>query len=277
MKGRGFFQVVTVVLGTALGASAQEVDPIHDPRALPSSAEDCSFQADRDGYLTRQLRTRREVFDRAGKFGRQAGGGLTISPSELPRRNFIDVEIFDRLGVANIPSARLSSDAEFVRRIHLDLTGRLPSSEDVRNFLSDNRENKRDLLIDSLLYSPAFVSKWTVWLGELMQNAQTLPNVTRNMVARNTYFDWMKYSLIDQKSLKQMAYEALSAGGNTYLIENGPANFTLNGRSSTGPGQDTYDWMLYNATSKFLGVGHYDCLLCHDGRRHLDDLSLWGR
>jgi hypothetical protein len=97
------------------------------------------------------------------------------------------------------------------------------------------------------------------------------------MVARNTYFDWIKYSIADQKPLNQMAHEALAASGNTFQTENGAANFTLNGRAVMGPAQDTYDWMLYNATSKFLGVGHYDCLLCHDGRRHLDDLSVWGK
>jgi hypothetical protein len=74
-----------------------------------------------------------------------------------------------------------------------------------------------------------------------------------------------------------MTWEALTTSGNIFYRENGAANFSLNGRTVMGPAQDTYDWMLYQATSKFLGLSHYDCLLCHDGRRHLDDLSLWAK
>ncbi|MEJ7607072.1 MAG: DUF1553 domain-containing protein [Bryobacteraceae bacterium] len=45
--------------------------------------------------------------------------------------------------------------------------------------------------------------------------------------------------------------------------------------AAMGPVQDTYDLMLYRAATSFLGVAHYDCLLCHNGRGHLDQLSLW--
>jgi hypothetical protein len=269
--------ILALAAALALTPAAVVAQEGHD-----SSGENCSFRVDAEGYLTRQLRVRRDVFHRAGQFGKpggraEAGGALTVPASEIPRRGFIDVEIFDRLDAAGVPSARLSSDTEFVRRIHLDLTGRLPSVDTVRAFLEDPSEDKRRALIDRLANTPEFVYKWSVWMGELLQNAQTQSNITREAAARNTYFDWIKYSLNDGKSLKQMAYEALSTSGNTFLRENGAANFSLTGRSPTGPAQDTYDWMLYNATSKFLGVGHYDCLLCHDGRRHLDDLSLWGK
>ena len=50
----------------------------------------------------------------------------------LPTRNFIDEQIFGKMERERIPHAPLASDYEFLRRVTLDLTGRIPSSEDVR-------------------------------------------------------------------------------------------------------------------------------------------------
>lgn len=43
-----------------------------------------------------------------------------------------------------------------------------------------------------------------------------------------------------------------------------------------GPIQDTFDATLVRTAGAFLSMAHYDCLLCHDGRGHLDQISLWG-
>ena len=58
------------------------------------------------------------------------------------------VEKLSKLGV--IPS-EVSDDATFLRRIYLDLTGTLPTPQEVRDFHSDHRRNKRELVIDKLL------------------------------------------------------------------------------------------------------------------------------
>ena len=52
-----------------------------------------------------------------------------------------------------IPYAALSSDTEFFRRIHLDLTGRIPDSEEVRRFVASEDPEKRDKLIEKLIGS----------------------------------------------------------------------------------------------------------------------------
>jgi hypothetical protein len=81
----------------------------------------------------------------------------------------------------------------------------------------------------------------------------------------------------ERKSLKDIAYDCVNGGGSNYLMESGHANFPLVASTPMGPIQDTYDTMLSRAVSTFLGLGYYDCLLCHNGRGHLDQLSLWGR
>ena len=245
-----------------------------------SGGVNCTFSADPDLFLNAQVRAVEEAHERTLKFGRafaRTARGNAVAPGEIPRRSFIDVEIFDRMAQKGVMSARVSSDAEFFRRIHLDLTGRIPSPAAVREFLADTAPEKRNRVIDSLLYSPEFIDKWTMWFGDLVQNAQVLSNVNRQMVGRNAYHDWLRYSLADGKSLKDMAYELVSSAGNNYSRDSGAANYAVGAQTPMGPSQDTYDAYLYQTASRFLGLGHYDCLLCHDGRRHLDDISLWGK
>jgi hypothetical protein len=69
---------------------------------------------------------------------------------------------------------------------------------------------------------------------------------------------------------------AFTAAGNNYANQTGTANFPLGASTSMGPMQDTYDTMLVRTASAFLGMGNYDCVLCHNGRGHLDQVNLWG-
>src|SRR5438445_183318 len=117
------------------------------------SVADCSFQIDPDRFLSQQARVRGEVNDRVVKMSRsvRAIAAPAVAAESLPQRNFIDQEIFGKLIRMNVPSAPLSSDTEFLRRVYLDLTGRIPSSDDIRAFLADTTPNKRDNVIDQLI------------------------------------------------------------------------------------------------------------------------------
>src|SRR5262249_43979766 len=61
-----------------------------------------------------------------------------------------------------LPSG-LCTDAEFIRRVYLDLTGLPPTAEDIRKFLADTRDSrvKRDAMVDRLIGNPDFVEYWT--------------------------------------------------------------------------------------------------------------------
>ena len=63
----------------------------------------------------------------------------------------IDERINERLAAAKIEPAPLADDAEFLRRVYLDLTGVVPRVSEVREFLADKRTDKRARLIDKLL------------------------------------------------------------------------------------------------------------------------------
>ena len=99
---------------------------------------------------------------------RLPGTGLSYAP--VPRKNFVDEHIFGRIERDNIPHAPLASDEEFLRRTYLDLTGLLPTLDQVRTFLTDTDPNKRDALIDSLVGTEEFADQWAYHWGELLRN-----------------------------------------------------------------------------------------------------------
>jgi hypothetical protein len=97
------------------------------------------------------------------------------APIPVQRRNYIDTFIFDAMERDKIPHAPLSTDQEFIRRVSLDLTGRIPDSAAIRKFLADKDPEKRDKLIASIVEperyqfqeEDAFVDRWTYWFNDL--------------------------------------------------------------------------------------------------------------
>lgn len=243
------------------------------------SGANCSFRNSPDEFISAQSRARNAVFDRAKayRFGAAASG--TLDPESVERRNVIDDEIFGKMATAGVRSAAPATDAEFLRRVTLDLTGRLPSPAAVRAFLTDNDPGKRDRVIDALLASPEFTDKWTMWAGDWLRNSAS--NATsyspQQLAGRNAFYKYMWLSIAADKSFREMTYEILSANGNNYDEASGAINFLSSAGAPGGPAQDTYDAMLVKSATTFLGLGHYDCLLCHNGRGHLDQLSVWGK
>lgn len=242
----------------------------------------CSFRAEPDRFVEAELRVWKETHARASAlrpaFTRRATSALpAIAASDVPRRNFIDVAIFDRLAAAKVPVATMSGDEEFFRRIHLDLTGRIPEPRAIREFLADSSANKREAVIDRLLHSPEFVDKWMHWLGDLFENAAVNSEQNLQIRGRNALHEWLKRSLAERKTLKDMVWEAMVAKGNSYDPNVGGVNWHVRSRVTMGPIQDVYDMGFARTARQFLGVTHYDCILCHNGRGHLEGLSLWGQ
>ncbi|MGJ5813734.1 DUF1549 domain-containing protein [Paludibaculum fermentans] len=272
--------VLAACAGCVSAAKAQVVEETAEPQALSASGENCSFIAAPEKVLSRADRIRREVYDRTLSFAKSMGktGSVrqAVSASELPWRSFIDEEIFRKLEADGISPAALSSDEEYFRRIKLDLTGRIPTAAEIRAFVADTNPAKRDEMVDKLLYSPEFVDKWTVWLGDLLQNSITASNRNQNQEGRNRFHEYIKEAIDSGKSWREIAYQLVTATGNNYDRDTAGVNFMLRGFAPMGPAQDTYDLVTVRAATMFLGLGHYDCLLCHNGRGHLDAVSAWG-
>jgi len=239
--------------------------------AVPGAASDCSFRTNPDRFLGQELQARRAVDRLVRSALRQPAA--TVPASDIPRRNFVDHLIFNTMEARGVPSAALSTDVEFLRRVYFDLTGHPPSPSEIREFLE---KPDRNAVIDKLLYSPKFVDRWTMWVGDLLQNVAFPANFDRQYFGRNGFYEWMRDAMAAEKSFRDIALEAIGTKGNNYDSKTGGVNFVLNGITAMSPSQDTWDNMFMKTASAFLGLSNYDCLLCHDGRGHLEQVSLWG-
>ena len=108
--------------------------------------------------------------------------------SQTPRRNVIDDAVLGQLRRLNLKPSPRSSDSEFIRRVHLDVVGMLPTPEVTRAFLADPSETKRDAMIESLLAQPEFVDYWTYRLSDLflIGGRKLRPD------ALKSYYQWLR-------------------------------------------------------------------------------------
>ena len=201
---------------------------------------------------------------------------------------------------AGLPLTYLTSDAEFLRRVRLDLTGRIPTKDEVLTFLADTSPTKREQLVDRLLQTPEWADRWTMFFGDLFRNTQTTAQVNRYQWGRDAFHLYLLESMQQNKPYDQMAREMLAAEGvsdgrnypyrytsfehfrQTYQnLNNNPVRpsavgYVVGGRTIGGPTQDTYDTLAFFVARDFLGISVMDCVLCHDGAGHLEPLTVWG-
>jgi len=270
---------LAVAAPPAVGGAGLEEPPnpaleIQDEGA---SGQNCSYRSDPQEFELSAYRARQQAYERVLSYTK---GGRTaarnVAPAEIPRRNVVDEHIFAKLESAGVPSAAVSRDELFLRRVSLDLAGVIPTAGEIRALVSDQDPGKRDRVIDRLLRSPEFVDKWTMWLGDLLGNARVNSNRNLQVNGRNAMHWWIRDALEQGMSFRDIAYLSIAASGNNYDKHTGGTNFLVRSFHPMGPAQDTYDMMLVRSATAFLGMSHYDCILCHDGRRHLDTISLWG-
>ena len=86
----------------------------------------------------------------------------------------LDRHIDARLKEEEIKPSKQSNNAEFLRRVHLDLTGKIPTVEAVINFLEDGSKDKREKKIDELIGSELYLDYWTrLWTNWLIGRDDT--------------------------------------------------------------------------------------------------------
>jgi hypothetical protein len=252
---------------------------VEEVKTSPTIA-DCTYLQDQDEFLVSPELHRAEISRWTDAVGKRlpnvyAMGIGDATPPRMPRKTFIDDHIFDRMERDGIQSAPLASDLEFLRRVYFDLTGRPPSNSDMFAFVADTNPNKRDALVDKLAWSYEFLDKWTMFFGDLYRNNATAANVTRYQQGRDAFNSYIYQALSGNKPYDEMARDLIAAEGDNFTYGN--ANWMVGTTVPMGPAQDTYDGGAVNTAQMFLGINVVDCLLCHDGPRHLDELNLWGK
>jgi Protein of unknown function (DUF1553)/Protein of unknown function (DUF1549) len=247
--------------------------------ALGASAVNCTYLQNPSDFQYSALNHWRGISERTDNLQRVLQPVVIRSAASAdvprtPRKNFIDEYIFGRMERDGITPAPLVDDQIFLRRVFLDLTGRLPAPDWVRAFAYDTNPAKRDIIVDALIGDVDYINKWTMFLGDLFKNNTTATNVTRYFQGRDAFYLYLKDALTQNKPYNQIAGQLIASEGDSWV--DGATNWVVGGTVPMGPVQDTYDGQAVNTALMFLGVNSVDCLLCHDGAHHLETANLWG-
>jgi hypothetical protein len=166
-----------------------------------------------------------------------------------PPVNFIDNAVFAQLERLKTNPAPVCNDMTFLRRVHLDLTGLLPTAERAQAFAASKVPGKRSALIDELLASEEFNDFQALRWADLLRVEQK----TLDQTGVDVFHDWIRTSFVQNKPINQFAAELLAARGSTYKVP--PANFY---RALRKPEE-----RAEAAAQVFLGV-RLQCAKCHN-------------
>ena len=218
----------------------------------------------------------------AARVTERVAGSLPMQPGALrayPRRNFIDQRIFAKMERDGVRPSALASDHEFLRRVTLDLTGRIPSTDEVKQFIASTDPRKREKAIDRLLESDAFVDKWAYFFMDLFRASGKMGR------GQNLFHYWMKENLRVDRPYDEVARDIIAASAKSNHVvaaSNVIAREHVQGKPQPDDGADlgmvhqldTHDELnvLYGKT--FLGV-NLSCVSCHDGKGHLEKVNVY--
>ena len=166
-----------------------------------------------------------------------------------PTKNFIDQLVFANLKQISVPPSPVCDDTTFLRRVSLDIAGRLPTVAEAEAFLASTDPAKRDKLVDALLASPDyadfFANKWTA----LLKNKRDAAN---DITANFAFHSWVRDSLLANKPYDQLVRQLLAATGT--IADNPPVAWYKRVKQPTE--------QLEDVAQLFLGV-RMQCAQCH--------------
>ena len=186
--------------------------------------------------------------DRVAVYNASIPLGVQVDSFPDPN-NFVDELVFANLKELGIPPSPVCDDATFLRRVSLDIGGRLPTENEAREFVESDDVGKRAKAIDRLLRSPDyadyFANKWTAVLKNRRDNAS---DITSNFA----FHAWIRDNLLAGTPYDQLIRELLAATGT--VIANPPVSWYKRVKE---PKQQIED-----VAQLFLGV-RLQCAQCH--------------
>lgn len=129
---------------------------------------------------------------------------------QVATNNKVDELVVEKLRKLGVVPSELCSDAEFLRRVYLDLTGTLPTAAEVEAFLADPSSEKRRAKVDQLLETPAYVAWWTTKLCDITGNNDRQLNQVNQVVQGAPSQGW--YDWIYKRVAENLPYDQLAEG-----------------------------------------------------------------
>jgi len=163
------------------------------------------------------------------------------------------------------PSLKLD-DRLFIRRIFLDLTGRLPDPERVELFMSNTSTAKRAALVEEIIGSEAFVDRWTYFFEDLFST-----HVLIGGIYRNPFHFTLRQMVADGRPWNEMASRLIMETG-VGSREDSLFSFWGLGAFLSEFRLDFLDDQISLITKSMLGMST-SCISCHDGAYHLEDIN----
>lgn len=174
-----------------------------------------------------------------------------IDPAQyekLPVSNFIDTLVWKKLRDLNVLPSEPIDDTKYLRRVYLDLIGRLPTADEVTSYLKDNTADKRNLIVEQLLDRPEYVDFWANKWADLLR-----PNPYRVGIKATMSLDaWIRDSFRQNQPLDKFASELITAKGSTWR----------NGAVTVFRDRRTPEEITTMFSQLFLGV-RLECAKCH--------------
>ena len=177
-----------------------------------------------------------------------------IAYRQATKVHYIDQLVIDKLKMLNLEPSGLSTDSEFVRRAYLDATGTLPAAAETEEFLSNQRPDKRDHLIDRLLNSDPYVDYWAYkWSDLLLVSAGRTLSGKLSPPAVRSFYQWIRDSVQENTPWNKMVREMYVSSGSSREI--GGLNFFQLHKDPIGLTETT--------TVAFMGL-RLTCARCHN-------------
>jgi hypothetical protein len=218
-----------------------------------------------EGFRPREaaevLQALRELADAVREDGENRDGDTTSAALKRPERTVtpptltsgrIDEMVQKGLAEAKAPAAKRTTDEQFARRVYLDLTGKAPSVEELREFVASPDRHKRSALIDRLLDSPDYAANWARYWRDVIRYHATV-NQPR-LLDYPSLETWLTGKLAANAPWDEIARELIAASGDSG--ENGAAVFTA--AHMAQPVE-----IAGEVSRIFLGV-QIQCAQCHD-------------
>ncbi len=224
-------------------------------QVLYSSSNGDVASVSADGVVSGKALGETAVLIRGAGQVSSAGVGVIGPPipnyPNVPRWNFIDDAVFNKLRDFHIVPSDVASDSAFLRRVCLDLTGVLPPPQRMREFLASKDPKKREKVVDALIASPEFVDYWTFRFSDIFRVAIFANGLTPKW--SQEYWEWIRAAIENNTPYDQIARERIAADGYD------PASRHFIPFNRIGPPSDT----MAEEVRVFFGR-RLDCAQCHN-------------
>ena len=168
-----------------------------------------------------------------------------------PAANYVDTLVYAKHKKVRITPSGMSDDNTFIRRVYLDVIGKLPTPEVVNSFVADKTSDKRSKVIEDLLNRPEFVKMWVMKWAELLQ----IRTDNNRFQYKNAilYFEWLRAQFEQNRPMNEIVQDLLGSKGGTF--SNPAGNYYQLERDSKK--------LMENTAQIFMGM-RIQCAQCHN-------------